>query len=196
MNLSTEIIYIKGVGPKRAEILQQELGIYTAEDMLFYFPYKYIDRSKFYKIKDIVSDNTYMQITGKFCCFSTEGQGRKKYLHAEFFDETGSVDVVWFQRIDWVKKTIKKDKIYVIFGKPNRFRNKFSFAHPEFETLEDFKQFYKAPLSAEYSTSEKMKKFFLNSKAVAKLSAKFLLKICDYPKFYQKKFSKIYNYPK
>ncbi len=181
MNLSTEIDFIKGVGPKRAEILQQELGIYTVADMAFYFPYKYIDRSKFYKIKDIVTDSSYVQIIGKFCCFSTEGQGRRKYLHGEFFDETGSVDVTWFQRIDWIKKTIKPNKIYVIFGKPKLFRNKFSFVHPEFETIEDFKVFYKAPLSAEYSTTEKMKKFFLTSKSIAKIIREIFSKNIRFP---------------
>lgn len=169
ISLNTELTYIKGVGPKRAEILYKEIGVKTVEDIIYYFPYKYIDRSRFYKIIEIKSDAVYVQIRGKFCCFSTEGQGAKKYLHGEFFDETGSIDVVWFKRIDWVKKKISPLKEYILFGKPKIFKNRFSISHPEFESVESFKKKIKAPFTAEYNTTEKMKKFFLNSKAILKI---------------------------
>ncbi len=182
-DLSTNIIYLKGIGPKRGEILKSEVGINTFEDLLYYFPYKYTDRSRFYKVRDIKSDSAYVQIRGKFCCFSDEGQGKKKYLHAEFFDETGSIDVIWFQQIKWVKTNIDTKKEYIIFGKPNQFRNKFSIAHPEFEEVEKFKNSIKTLFQAEYSSTEKMKKFLLHSRAVSKLvqtlfENKFELKEC------------------
>ncbi len=168
-DLNTEITYIKGVGPKRAEILAQELYVHTMEDMIFYFPYKYVDRSRFYQIKDIRTDAAYVQIRGKFCCFSEEGQARKKYLHGEFFDQTGSIDVVWFQRIKWVKENINPKKEYIVFGKPKEYRGKYSISHPEFELVEVFEKQTKSPFFAEYNTTEKMKKFYLNSKAISKI---------------------------
>ncbi|MBN2893344.1 MAG: ATP-dependent DNA helicase RecG [Bacteroidales bacterium] len=169
IDLTTDINYLKGVGPKRAEILKSEIGVYTFEDLIYYFPYRYTDKSRFYQVQDIKSDSAYVQIRGKFCCFSDEGQGKKKYLHAEFFDETGSIDIVWFQRIKWVKENIDTKKEYVIFGKPNEFRGEFSMVHPEFEELEKFNNSLKTSFQAEYNTSEKMKKFFLNSRVIGKL---------------------------
>ncbi len=168
LQLDSEITYIKGVGPKRAEILQSELNIYTVGDILFYFPYKYQDRSRFYKISQI-RDDVAVQIRGKFCCMKTEGTGKRKYLKAEFQDETGSIEIVWFKRIDWIKKDIKPDVEYIIFGKPSFFKNKYSIVHPEYETIENFNNRIKSPFTGEYSTTEKMKKFYLNSKTIAKI---------------------------
>ena len=169
MDLSTDIKFLKGVGPKRADVLFSDLRIKTVEDLILNFPYKYTDRSKFHQVKDISSDSTYIQIKGKFCCFSDEGQGRKKYLHAEFFDETGAIEVVWFAKVKWVKENINPKKEYVIFGKPKEFRGDFSIVHPEFEEVEKFKASIKTIFQAEYNSSEKMKKFYLNSKAIGKL---------------------------
>ncbi len=167
-NLQTEITYLSGVGPKRAEVLNREIGVFTIEDLIFYFPYKYVDRSRFYKVADIKSDATYIQARGKFCCFSDEGK-KKKYLHAEFFDDSGSIDIVWFQRIKWVKDNIKPNTEYVIYGKPKEYRGEFSMVHPEFEEAAKFDKQIKTPFSAMYNTSEKMKKFYLNSNAILKL---------------------------
>jgi len=168
-NLQSEITYLSGVGPKRAEVLNREISVFTAEDLIYYFPYKYIDRSRFYKVADVKSDAAFVQIRGKFCCFSDEAAGRKKYLHAEFFDETGSIDIVWFQQIKWVKKNINPKKEYVIYGKPKEYRQKYSIVHPELEEAAKFDNQIKAPFNAEYNTTEKMKKFFLSSRAVGKL---------------------------
>lgn len=168
-NLQTEITFLSGVGPARAEVLNREISVFTAEDLIYYFPYKYIDRSRFYKVADIKSDAAFVQLRGKFCCFSDEIAGKKKYLHAEFFDETGSIDIVWFQRIKWVKDNINPKKEYVIYGKPKQFRHDFSIVHPEFELGSKFDNQIKAPFTAEYITSEKMKKFYLNSRAIGKL---------------------------
>lgn len=169
IELSTDIKFLKGVGPKRAEVLFSDLGIATVDNLIHYYPYKYTDRSRFYKVQDVKSDTAYVQIRGKFCCFSDEGQGRKKYLHGEFFDETGSIDVVWFQSIKWVKENIDTKKEYVLFGKPKEFRGDYSIVHPEFEEIEKFNKSIKTFFRAEYNTSEKMKKFYLNSNAIGKL---------------------------
>lgn len=194
-SLNTELTYIKGVGPKRAETLFNEIGVKTVEDIIFYFPYKYVDRSKFYKIIEIKSDAVYVQLRGKFCCFSTEGQGARKYLHGEFFDETDSIEVVWFKRIDWVKKTIAPEKEYVLFGKPKAFKNKFSISHPEFETVESFNEKIKTPFSAEYNSTEKMKKFYLNSKAILKIMQEIFKNKIFLPEFLPKNIIKKYHFP-
>ena len=169
MDLLKDIKFLKGVGPKRSEILFSDLGIKTIEDLIYTFPYKYTDRSKFHNVEDINSDSTYIQIKGKFCCFSDEGSSKKKYLHAEFFDDTGAIDVVWFSKIKWVKENINPKKEYVIFGKPKEFRGEYSIIHPEFEEIEKYKASIKTIFQAEYSSTEKMKTFFLNSKAIGKL---------------------------
>lgn len=168
-DLDTEITYVKGVGPKKAEVFIKELSIKTIRDLIYYFPYKYVDRSKFYKIIDIKSDSVYVQIRGKFRNFSEQGQGKKKYLKAEFFDETGSIDVVWFRGTKWIKDSIKLQKEYVIYGKPRLFKNRFSISHPDYEESEIFDRQIKAPFYAEYNTTEICKRHYLNSKAISKI---------------------------
>ncbi len=168
-DLRTEIEYLKGVGPKKAEILRKELQINNIEDLIYYFPYKYTDRSRFYKVKDVRNDVAYVQIVGGFSDFQTKGAGRKQYLQAKFYDETGAIDIVWFQYIQWVKQNIDVQKKYVIFGKPKEFRGQFSIVHPEIEDLQNFKTSIKSLFHSEYLTTEKMKKFFLNSRSIGKL---------------------------
>lgn len=194
-DLNTEITFLSGVGPKRAEILNREISVFTVQDLILYFPYKYIDRSRFYKVADIKSDATYVQIRGKFCCFSDEKAGNKKYLHAEFFDETGSIEIVWFQRIKWVKENIDPKKEYVIYGKPNVFRIKYSIVHPEFEEAIKFDNQIKAPFTAEYNTTEKMKKFFLTSRAIGKLIRTIFQQKPVFQEIIPQKILKEYNLP-
>jgi len=194
-SLNTELNYIKGVGPKRAEILKKELAVSTIGDIIFYFPYKYTDRSKFYKIIEIKSEASYVQLRGKFCCLTLEGHGAKKYLHGEFFDETGSIDVVWFKRIDWIKKDINTTEEYILYGKPKAFKSKFSIIHPEYETVEAFKNKIKAPFSAEYNTSELMKKYYLNSKAISKIIHEIFKKKIQLEEFIPEKILKKYSLP-
>lgn len=166
---STEITYISGVGPKKAEILRGEIHVGTVEDMLFHFPYKYVDRSRFYNVADIVNPDIGVQIRGKFCCFTDEGQGNKKYLHGKFFDSTGSISVIWFQRIKWIKNNIDIDKEYVISGKPKQYKSSFSIVHPEFEEAGKFDNQIKSIFYAEYSSTDKMKRAYLSSKMLRKI---------------------------
>jgi len=168
-NLLTEDIkFLAGVGPKKAELLNKELNIYTFEDLAYYFPYKYLDRSKFYKIEEINGDLPYIQLIGKITDVEIVGERNKKRLVAYFSDQTGSIELVWFKGIKWVAESIKPNVEYVIFGKPSEFNKKLNIAHPELELLEKAKA-NTATLQAFYNTSEKLKNSFINSKVISKL---------------------------
>ena len=166
--LQNQITYLSGIGPKKAKILQQELKIFNFEDLLYYFPYKYTDRTKFYKVEDIMDDLPSIQLKGKMCSFVTAGEGRKKRLHAEFYDETGTIELVWFKGTKWVTQNVKLDTRYVVYGKPNLYKGKFTISHPEFEELAKYEKKIKSALQSEYNTTEKCKKAYINSKNILK----------------------------
>ncbi|MCK4701109.1 MAG: ATP-dependent DNA helicase RecG, partial [Bacteroidales bacterium] len=117
-SLKTDIQYLSGVGPKRADLLRKELQIRCFEDLLYYFPYKYVDRSKFYTIREINSSLPYIQIKGRITSFETVGYRRNKRLVADFTDDTGTIELVWFRGVQWIKDSLKTGKEYVVFGKP------------------------------------------------------------------------------
>ncbi|MDD3736518.1 MAG: ATP-dependent DNA helicase RecG [Bacteroidales bacterium] len=169
--LDSEIKFLPGVGPKRAELLQAEAGIYTFRDLIWYFPYKYVDKTRFYKIRELDTDMQYVQIRGKISRFSAEGGGRGKRLTADFYDATGVVKLVWFKGHKWVINTYKPEKEYIIFGKPTLFSGAFNIVHPEIEEVEKRETRIASALEAQYGTTEKMKDHFLHSKAVARLLA-------------------------
>jgi len=169
--LDTDIKFLPGVGPKRAELLAAEAGIQTFRDLLTYFPYKYVDKTRFYKVRELDTDMQYVQIRGKIRRFVTEGGGTAKRLMADFFDETGVVRLVWFKGQKWVLNTYKTDKEYIIFGKPTLFSGAFNIVHPEIEEVEKKATRVSSALEAQYSTTEKMKDRFLTSKAISKLVA-------------------------
>ncbi len=169
--LDTEIKFLPGVGPKRAELLAAEAGIQTFRDLLTYFPYKYVDKTRFYKVRELDTDMQYVQIRGKIRRFVTEGGGTAKRLMADFFDDTGIVRLVWFKGQKWVLNTYKTDKEYIIFGKPTLFSGAFNIVHPEVEEVEKKATRVSSALEAQYSTTEKMKDRFLTSKAISKLVA-------------------------
>jgi len=164
--LGSDIKFLTGVGPKKAELLNKELNIFKFEDLLYYFPFKYTDRSKIYKISEINEEMPYVQLKGKFFSFILSGEKNSQRLNAEFFDETGSIEIVWFQGIKFVKDKIKKDKEYIIFGKPTVYRDKFNIAHPEIEEAESQNTKINAALQADYNTTEKLKKGFILSKNI------------------------------
>lgn len=169
--LDTDIKFLPGVGPKRAELLAAEAGIQTFRDLLTCFPYKYVDKTRFYSVSDLDTDMQYVQIRGKIRRFVTEGGGNAKRLMADFFDETGVVRLVWFKGQKWVINTYKTDKEYIIFGKPTLFSGAFNIVHPEVEEVEKKATRVSSALEAQYSTTEKMKDRFLTSKAISKLVA-------------------------
>ena len=175
--LNTKIEFLKGVGTKKAEVLKKELGITSYQDLLTYYPYRYVDKSHFVKIRDINSEDVYIQVKGKVVGIETIGAGPKARLSAKFVDETGMVELVFFKGLKWIKETLHFNKEYVIFGKPSLFNNTYNFAHPDFEPLEVFMlQQAQQPekFSPLYNTSEKMKNSFLNSKAISKLTRTLL----------------------
>jgi ATP-dependent DNA helicase RecG len=176
--LDTEITYLTGVGPKRAEMLKEELNISTFGDLLFHFPYRYIDRSKFYQIKDLHKELPYIQIKGRFTDFelSTIGKNKKK-LTGYFTDNTGIIEVIWFQSINWIKDSVSRSKEYVLFGKPKAFGNRLNIVHPDIEEYEKWQKKLVSSLYPQYSTTEKLKQNFINSKTIQKLVDTLLKKL-------------------
>jgi ATP-dependent DNA helicase RecG len=163
-----DIKYLKGVGPKKAELLGKELGINTFHDLLYFFPYKYIDRSTIYTIKDIDSTQTFIQLKGKITHFRMEGQRHKQRLVAVFTDGTGTVELVWFQGLQWVTRNYQPQVEYIVFGRPSNYNNRLSFAHPEIEIATGEERLF-TPLQPQYSTTEKLKNTFITSKTIHRM---------------------------
>ena len=167
----TPIEYLKGVGPKRADLLKKELKIFTFYDLLTFFPFRYVDKSKFYNINQINNDFTYVQLCGKIISIDTIGSNiRNQRLVAKLEDNTGIIELVWFKGLKWIKNSLTLNKEYIVFGKPNYFKNKFNITHPEIELKEahnnsDFKETFQAF----YFSTEKLKAKGLNSKGISKL---------------------------
>lgn len=156
--LQTDIKFLSGVGPKRAELLRGELNIHTFEDLLYHFPYRYIDRTRFYKISEINSHLPYIQIRGQITRVEILGTRYKKRMVAEFTDETGKIELVWFQGISWIREMLKPEREYVAFGKPTLHGRQLNLVHPELEESEKFDKQLSSGLQAMYSTTEKLKK--------------------------------------
>ena len=165
MNLSqTDIAYCKNVGAKRADILRSELGVRTAMDMLRQYPYKYIDRSRFYKIAELDDEDTYVQIIGEVTEWHTVGIGKAQRLSAMFFDGTHQCELVWFRGVQYVK--LQRGVKYLLFGKPSRFQHIFNFVHPELTPMSRVTPEMTQGLEPYYNTTEKMKRINLNSKVI------------------------------
>ena len=160
-----ELTFLPGVGVTRAEILKKELKIFNQEQMLYYFPYKYIDRTKFYKIGELSPNLPYIQVVGRFQSFQIVGEGRKKRLSANFTDGTGILELVWFKGLKFIVEKYRAGVDYVVFGKPLMYGNRFSIAHPDIDPVRD-QAMPSAGLQPFYNTTEKMKSHYLNSKAI------------------------------
>lgn len=167
------IMYLPGVGPRKAEVLRKEIHISSWEDMLYYFPYKYIDRSRIFKISEIDGNMPYIQLKGKIRRYGAAGEGRKRRLTAVFCDDTGSVDLVWFRNIKSIQNAYKPKTEYILFGKPAFFNGRIQIAHPELETEDRFFN-GETGVQGQYSTTEKMKNAFLHSRAVRRIIATIL----------------------
>lgn len=162
------LMYLPGVGPKKAEILRKEAGISSYEDLLFYFPYKYIDRSRFYKVSEITGNMPYIQLKGRILYYDTVGEGRTRRLVAKFTDGTGTIDLVWFKGLNYVTDKYKTGTEYIVFGKPAEFGHIYNIPHPDIDPVDQADQ-VAVGLTPFYNTSEKMKKSFLNSRAIQNL---------------------------
>jgi ATP-dependent DNA helicase RecG len=164
------LIYVKGIGPQRAELLAAELHLHTVGDLLNHVPFRYIDRSKFTKITDIQPDDSLIQVRGKLIRLDKVGQGNRARLNGKIQDETGILDLVWFQGVRWLGSTLQIGKEYVAFGKPTRFREQLNMSHPEMETWESFQETKTAGVQPVYSITEKMRAKKFDSKALAKIT--------------------------
>lgn len=162
------IMYLPGVGPKKAEILQKEAGISSYEDLLYYFPYKYIDRSRFYKVAEVTGGMPYIQMKGRILFFDTVGEGRTRRLVGKFTDGTGTIDLVWFKGLHYITEKIKTGVDYIVFGKPTEFGHVYNISHPDIDPVDQADK-VASGLTPFYNTSEKMKKSFLNSRAIQNL---------------------------
>ena len=165
-----DIKYLSGVGPQKAAVLNKELEIYSLHDLLYYFPYKYVDRSRIYYIHEIDGNMPYIQLKGKILGFETFGEGRQRRLLAHFSDGMGVVDLVWFQGIKYVTNKYKLHEEYIVFGKPTVFNGRINVAHPDIDSPADLK-LSSMGLQPYYNTTEKMKRSFLNSHAIEKMMA-------------------------
>ena len=169
LDLSTrDIKYLPGVGPQRASLLAKELNIASFKDLLYYFPYKYVDRSRIYTIREIDGNMPYIQLRGKFLSFETFGEGRQRRLVGHFSDGTGVMDAVWFQGLKFVMGKIKAGVEYIIFGKPTVFGGRINVAHPDVDEADEL-TVGNMGLQPYYNTTEKMKRMLINSHAVEKL---------------------------
>ena len=173
--LESNITYLKGVGPKKAEILKKELGIVIFDDLLNYFPFRYVDKSRIYKVTDVVSDNTYFQLVGKVSGLEKVGDKRTRYITATFTDDSGSIGLIWFRGLQWVLNRFIPGRKYIIFGKPSVFKNQFNFVHPEIEDydVESFKLSGQR-LEGIYSSTEKLKNSGLGARGISKLIKELL----------------------
>lgn len=165
---SRDIKYLSGVGPQRASVLNKELNIYSLHDLLYYFPYKYVDRSRIYYIHEIDGTMPYIQLKGEILGFETIGEGRQRRLIAHFSDGTGIVDLVWFQGIKFLVGKYKVHQEYIVFGKPSVFNGRINIAHPDIDNASELK-LSTMGLQPYYNTTEKMKRSSLNSHAIEKM---------------------------
>ena len=168
-----DIKYLSGVGPQRAALLNKELGIFSLHDLLYYFPYKYVDRSRIYAIREIDGSMPYIQLKGEILGTELTGEGRGRRLIAHFSDGTGVVDLVWFQGIKYVVGKYKVHKEYIVFGKPTPFNGRFNIAHPDIEEVSELK-LSAMGLQPYYNTTERMKRTALNSRAIERMMSALL----------------------
>lgn len=168
--LENDIKFLPGVGEKRAQLLEKELGIKTFRDLLYYFPFRYIDRSKMFRISDITDDSqSYIQIRARITGFRHVGAGAKKRFIAIVSDGTGEAELVWFKGIAWIEKRLEQAREYIIFGKPSMFNGYPSFIHPEIESTIEQKNRFSPGVQGVYSTTEKLNNGHLGTKAIYNL---------------------------
>jgi len=175
--LESNITYLAGVGPRKAELLSKELNINTFRDLLYCFPYKYIDRTRFYTIAELDPDLPLVQIKGSIKGYYTEGHGNGKRLIADFQDTTGTIKLIWFKGTKWITGSYPPGVEYIVFGKPGIFNGMLNIIHPEIEATEKASQRITSALQAQYSTTEKLKNQFITSKTISKLIGTLLKQI-------------------
>ena len=175
--LDQDIKYITGVGPQRQQILSKELGIHTYGDLLEYYPYKYVDRSKVYHISDLSSDMPFVQIKGRILSYETFDRGiKRKRLVAHFSDGTGVMDLVWFSGVQYIAKTYKVGKEYIIFGKPTVFNGRYQISHPDLDDASTL-ALNDMGMQPYYITTERMKKAGITSRTMEKITKSLISRL-------------------
>lgn len=170
LSLITPIEYLKGVGPQKADVLKKELQIFTIADLLQHYPFRYIDRTKFHKIRQLHPDLIGAQVLGRLVQLQEVGEKRAKRLVGILKDETGSMELVWFQSVAWLKKSLQVGAVYIVYGKPNEFNGNISFTHPEMDLYNSQeKKIGNLTMQPVYSSTEKLKKFNLDTKGIQRL---------------------------
>lgn len=170
LSLITPIEYLKGIGPQKGDVLKKELQLFTIGDLLQYYPFRYIDRTEFHKIKNVDASMIGAQVVGRLIGLQEKGEKRGKRLVGQFRDETGSIELVWFQSISWLKKSLQVGAVYVMYGKPTEFNGQISVTHPEMELFNSGEQkIGNQTMQPVYSSTEKLKKFNLDTKGIQKL---------------------------
>lgn len=168
--LQTDIKFIPGIGPRKAEILNKEIDVFTLGDLIRWYPYRYIDRTRIYYVHEIDSSVAFIQLKGKIASFETFGEGSKRRLVGRFTDGTGFMDLIWFQGIKHIESSLRLGQEYIVFGKPSLFGSKWNIAHPDIEPYNSDKD-TPSGFMPMYNTTEKMKYAYLNSKAMQKIIA-------------------------
>ncbi|MEO6304597.1 MAG: ATP-dependent DNA helicase RecG [Bacteroidia bacterium] len=166
--LDTPIEYLKGIGPQRAEVLKKELGIFTYRDLLTYYPFRYVDRTKFYTIKEIQDELQYIQLRGIVDRLEVVGLKQAKRLVVVFRDNTGTIELVFFKGYNWMAQKLQLGKEYVVFGKPTSFKGRFNFAHPDIDEVSDDFLKQQSAFQAVYNSTEKLKIRGLDSEGIRK----------------------------
>ncbi|WP_299365956.1 DUF559 domain-containing protein [Winogradskyella sp.] len=175
VNLQTPIDYIKGVGPNRADLLRSELGIDTYQDLINLFPNRYIDRTQYYKINELQHNNAEVQVIGRITGLREVAQKRGRRLVADFRDDTGTMELVWFRGQKWIRESLKIDQPYVIFGKTNWFNGKFSMPHPEMELQSEHEKNLRSAMQAIYPSTEKLSNKGITNRVIAKIVQQLFL---------------------
>ncbi len=167
--LDTAIEYLKGIGPLRSELLKKELGVFTFRDLLHHYPFRYIDRTKFHTIKGIADESTPVQLKGVIESIQMIGERQSKRLVAQFKDATGIIELVWFKGHNWMAQKIKIGEVYIVYGKPTLFKNRFNLAHPEIDSLFEYEQSQPSAFQPVYHSTEKLRVKGLDSTGIRKL---------------------------
>lgn len=170
---STSIEYLKGIGLQKADLLKKELQLFNYGDLIQHYPFRYEDRTRFYRISELNDQMPFVQLKGQIRAMEMVGEGKKKRLVAYFSDGSGEMELVWFQAAAWTARKLRPGTDYVAFGKPSKFGQKFSIAHPELEALTSFNA-QGGYLQPVYHTTEKLKRKFLDSKAISKIQEHLL----------------------
>jgi ATP-dependent DNA helicase RecG len=176
-DLHTSIEYLKGVGPSRADLLRKELGIRTLADLANFFPNRYIDRTQFLKINQLQQNTAEVQIIGKITHLKTFQQKRGSRLVATFVDETGSMELIWFRGVKWIKESLKVDTPYVAFGRVNWFNGLFTMPHPELELVSDYKKSLQTAMQPVYPSTENLSSKGVTNRVVVKMMQQLFLHV-------------------